>query len=135
MSTAIRTKVSRFSDVLSVDERWEIFWAAGVGTMGNAERDLSIETLALGALLDAIGRGAARHEQGCFFLGSSAGAINVGSADPVISEALSNDRRSRASRRCTASGSPTSLFVGISQLLAAERMRYVLAGRGSGSSG
>lgn len=83
----IRTEASRFSEAVIADERWEIYWAAGVGTMSSIDGDLAIETFALDALLEAIGSLVARHERGCFVLASSAGAIYAGSADPVINEA------------------------------------------------
>lgn len=96
--TAIRMEASRFSDAITDHARWEIYWAAGVGTMGSTESNLVTETLALGALLDAIGRWPERREQGCCVLASSAGAIYAGSADPVISEA-SLDRPTTAYAR------------------------------------
>lgn len=67
--------------------RWEIHWAAGVGTMSSTAEALAPETRALTRLLELV-----PHEPrlmaipGAFSLASSAGAIYAGSTDEVITE-------------------------------------------------
>ena len=73
--------------------RWEIYWAAGVGTMTSVEAGLVLETRALGTLLAAlvdsiVRKKLLRGERGAFSLASSAGAIYAGSIAPLISEAV-----------------------------------------------
>jgi UDP-glucose 4-epimerase len=68
-------------------DSWEIYWAAGIGTMGSTESELLPETKALEELLRLI-----KHEPGLlinpgrFGFASSAGAIYAGSRDYLISE-------------------------------------------------
>jgi UDP-glucose 4-epimerase len=72
----------------SADVRaWEVYWAAGVGSMGSAAGELEPETRALELLLhclDAEPRLASL--PGRLAFASSAGAIYAASADQVISE-------------------------------------------------
>lgn len=73
--------------------RWEIYWAAGVGTMISTEAELAPETRALASLLAALrdsiaGKRSLHGERGVFSLASSAGAIYAGSAEPLIDEAV-----------------------------------------------
>jgi UDP-glucose 4-epimerase len=72
---------------LSGGDDWEIYWAAGVGTMGASKPDLDGETAALGAFLSAL------HDQlpqclarGVIAYASSAGALYAGCTDFEISE-------------------------------------------------
>jgi UDP-glucose 4-epimerase len=68
-------------------DRWEIHWAAGVGTMGSAAPMLAPETQALTVLLEQV-----RCEPclmampGALSFASSAGAIYAGASDEVITE-------------------------------------------------
>ncbi len=73
---------------LEAGDDWEIYWAAGVGSMGSSRADLDGETTALEGLLASLVRylptcGAA----GVFAFASSAGALYAGSHDFEITEA------------------------------------------------
>ena len=66
---------------------WEIYWAAGVGTMHSAQTELAAETRALTELLQQIWLATELHSRpGALAFASSAGAIYSGSRDFVISE-------------------------------------------------
>ena len=67
--------------------RWEIYWAAGVGTMGSSIADLAPETRALTLLLRLLASEAPlMAAPGAVAFISSAGAIYAGSTDYLISE-------------------------------------------------
>ncbi len=67
--------------------RWEIYWAAGTGTMGSSADAMTRETEALAWLLQQLAVSAPRMPSfGAFALASSAGAIYAGAADEVITE-------------------------------------------------
>ncbi len=67
--------------------RWEIYWAAGMGTMSSSEEVLAPETRCLSLLLQHLQRDRTLMglSGGIAFL-SSAGAIYAGSADQIITE-------------------------------------------------
>jgi UDP-glucose 4-epimerase len=68
-------------------ERWEIYWAAGTGTMGSGADAMARETEALAWLLQRLEASAPQLPSfGCFALASSAGAIYAGAVDEVITE-------------------------------------------------
>lgn len=68
-------------------DKWEIFWAAGVGTMSSPASTLAPETNTLSVLMRLIERQPQlTATKGNFVLASSAGAIYAGSVDNVISE-------------------------------------------------
>lgn len=68
-------------------ERWEIFWAAGVGTMSSAAESLATETQALAWLLEFLQADPQLMAAGgTLAFASSAGAIYAGSADEIITE-------------------------------------------------
>ena len=83
----IKDAVRSFALQAERAERWEIHWAAGVGTMGSAAPVLAPETQALAAVLEHL-----RCESrlmampGALSFASSAGAIYAGSPDEVITE-------------------------------------------------
>lgn len=68
-------------------DRWEIHWAAGVGTMGSTAQVLAPETQALTVLLEQL-RSQPRLMAipGALSFASSAGAIYAGASDEVITE-------------------------------------------------
>jgi UDP-glucose 4-epimerase len=67
--------------------RWEIYWAAGLGTMSSAEADLALETQALSLLLRLVdSEPRLMAMPGAVAFTSSAGAIYAGSPDYVINE-------------------------------------------------
>jgi len=86
VTAEMRNEAVSFAQAVGCDESWEIYWAAGVGTMGSKDAALFTETRALGALLDAVEHSTLSADRGRLALASSAGAIYAGSTDPVISE-------------------------------------------------
>jgi UDP-glucose 4-epimerase len=70
-------------------EGWEIYWAAGVGSMGSSQADLEGETLALKEFLVQLGDQLQRSCAGSGVIGfaSSAGALYAGCQDFEITEA------------------------------------------------
>lgn len=83
----IEEAVRGFARAAGDADRWEIHWAAGVGTMMSAEDDLVSETRALAAMIEALGRNPSlAGERGIFSLASSAGAIYAASREPLICE-------------------------------------------------
>lgn len=76
-----------FSTQLRPQQSWEIYWAAGVGTMSSAPQVLRQETCALDVLLQAISTSPRLLAgQGAVALASSAGAVYAGSAASIITE-------------------------------------------------
>jgi len=75
-----------FANAAAASDRWEIWWAAGVGTLSSPAEALQTETQALAALLLGIERSSLRPPTGRIALASSAGAIYAGSEDRVITE-------------------------------------------------
>lgn len=79
--------VRAFAARAAAGERWELYWSAGVGSMGSLEAGLAEETRALAHLLEQL-----QHEPQLAALpaavafASSAGSIYAGATDPVISE-------------------------------------------------
>lgn len=83
LSAAVRD----FAENALAADRWEVHWAAGVGTMGSSAEDLAPETRALTFLLAYLQREPRLMAiRGKFSLASSAGAIYAGSTDEVITE-------------------------------------------------
>lgn len=83
----LEAAVEAFSIRVVASRRWEIYWAAGVGTMNSSEAELELETCALMhllRLLDSAPRLAAT--PGAFTFASSAGAIYAGATDLIINE-------------------------------------------------
>jgi UDP-glucose 4-epimerase len=87
LSDQVEAAVAAFALQAQRSERWEIHWAAGVGTMGSPAAALAPETLALSLLLDLLnGQAWVASTRGVISFASSAGAIYAGSADDVITE-------------------------------------------------
>jgi UDP-glucose 4-epimerase len=83
----IKSAVRSFALQAQRADRWEIHWAAGVGTMGSAAQILAPETQALGLLLEQVRREPCLMAiPGAFSFASSAGAIYAGASDEVITE-------------------------------------------------
>lgn len=79
--------VKAFDSQLANDDQWEIYWAAGVGTMSSAESELAVETRALTTLIALVeSHPRLVSKRGAFAFTSSAGAIYAGSQDDVITE-------------------------------------------------
>ena len=79
--------VSGFGEMTASADEWEIYWAAGLGTMGCVVKTLAPETNALAQFLQLVT--AELHlkgKPGTIVFASSAGAIYAGSKDTVIDE-------------------------------------------------
>lgn len=79
--------VGKFSLKVKAVDQWQIFWAAGVGTMSSSAEALGPETRALTRVLQAL----ESHPQlmtkpGAIAFASSAGAIYAESSDEIITE-------------------------------------------------
>ena len=83
----ISANVNAFSSRFGRADRWEIYWAAGIGNMSSSEVALAHETRHLSLVLRLVQsdpRLAAA--SGTIVFSSSAGAINAGSAVELITE-------------------------------------------------
>ena len=87
LTVQLGASVKAFAAIVSHEKRWQIYWAAGVGTMSSTEQELAVETRVLSILLSLVesepGLIAAN---GYFAFASSAGAIYAGATDDIISE-------------------------------------------------
>lgn len=77
-----------FFNGLSPGEPWEIYWAAGVGSMGSIQKELLSETVALNMLLCEMKRHLSNEHCviGSFGFASSAGALYSGCQDFEVNE-------------------------------------------------
>ena len=76
-----------FAERADADERWEVYWAAGVGTMSSLISDLALETRTLALLLRLIeSEPVLMAKPGALAFASSAGAIYAGSRNEIITE-------------------------------------------------
>lgn len=83
----MKAAVLEFSCQLGTAERWEIYWAAGVGTMSSSADTLVPETQALSLLLQFLAADSRLTTcDGTIAFASSAGAIYAGSPDEIITE-------------------------------------------------
>ncbi len=79
--------VRAFASRVAAGEPWELYWAAGVGSMGSPEASLGEETRALAHLLDLLLREPKlRVAPAAVAFASSAGSIYAGATDAIISE-------------------------------------------------
>jgi len=84
----IEAAVREFSVAAVGSSKWEIYWAAGVGTMASSDESLEPETLALEKILQLIRTNdRLSGMRGAIAFSSSAGAIYGSCADDVITEA------------------------------------------------
>lgn len=87
LASQIAAAVQAFASQVGAADQWEIYWAAGVGTMSSAQDTLVTETRALALvlrLLEADPRLMAA--SGALAFASSAGAVYAGSRDDIITE-------------------------------------------------
>lgn len=87
MAQQMRQAVTAFGAYAEGAARWEIYWAAGIGTMSTSSEVLVQETRALEYMLELMS--ADPHlmaSSGAFALSSSAGAVYAGASDEVITE-------------------------------------------------
>ena len=76
-----------FADRVGAAGRWEIYWAAGIGTMASSPEALAPETRALSLLLQLLeSEPRMKAATGSVALASTAGAIYAGSVDDIITE-------------------------------------------------
>jgi UDP-glucose 4-epimerase len=84
------TAVSAFAMRVCTADRWEIYWAAGIGTMSSSAESIAPETQAVSVLMNLLQSAPPLLARPGFILfASSAGAIYAGSSDDVITEASS----------------------------------------------
>lgn len=87
LTLQLKTAINEFAAVAATTSGWQIYWAAGVGTMSSTAEELKTESRILSRLLSLI-----ESEQGliikggCFTFASSAGAIYAGTTDAIIDE-------------------------------------------------
>lgn len=87
VTVQLEEAVKTFTTLVDADANWQIYWAAGVGTMGSVGDALAIETRILSKLLSFIESQPELIEaKGCFAFASSAGAIYAGATEDIISE-------------------------------------------------
>jgi len=83
----IAAAVQAFASQVEAADRWEIYWAAGVGTMSSSEDALAPETRALALVLRLLDANPSlMATSGAMAFSSSAGAIYAGSQDDIITE-------------------------------------------------
>ena len=76
-----------FERAVAEADRWEIYWAAGRGTMHSREVDMEPETALLAALCAAVAKsGVLGLRPGGVAFTSSAGAVYGGSDQPILTE-------------------------------------------------
>jgi UDP-glucose 4-epimerase len=87
LASQLTEAVRAFAAAAHSAKRWEIYWAAGIGTMGSREPELTPETQTLSHLIRLLkAEPTLMITPGGFAFASSAGAIYGGSTDPLISE-------------------------------------------------
>lgn len=87
MAGQLADLVAGFAAQVREHPSWELYWAAGVGTMGSTAAELALETRTLSRLLALMAaEPALMSRPGYIALASSAGAIYAGSTDDIISE-------------------------------------------------
>lgn len=83
MATAVRAFASQAEGA----DEWEVYWAAGVGTMNSSKDALAPETCALALMLRLLeAHPGLMATTGALAFASSAGAIYAGSQDDIITE-------------------------------------------------
>ena len=86
----IAKAVQAFASRVKAAKPWQIYWAAGVGTMGSAQDAMSSETRTLAQLLRLLeSEPRLMSAPGAIAFASSAGAIYAGAKDAVITEQTS----------------------------------------------
>lgn len=87
LTRQLKAAVKYFASFVSTEMSWEIYWAAGMGTMSSTEHELAVETKVLTTLLNLVESEPKLIEaKGCFVFASSAGAIYAGRTDESINE-------------------------------------------------
>lgn len=87
LSQQVKQAVGAFSDIVKTHSRWEVYWAAGVGTMSSTALDLASETQTLSDVLDLLKSDTVlMTTPGAFAFASSAGAIYAGAQAESVNE-------------------------------------------------
>ena len=87
LALQVAAAVQAFADRVNAARRWEIYWAAGLGTMGSPESELALETRSLVLLLRRVeSESRLMAMPGTIAFASSAGAIYAGSSAYIITE-------------------------------------------------
>lgn len=87
VTSQLEVAVKVFATLVDAETNWQIYWAAGVGTMASAGEALAIETRVLSKLLSFIeSQPELIAAEGCFAFASSAGAIYAGATEEIINE-------------------------------------------------
>jgi len=87
LDNQIAAAVKAFASRVEPPGPWQIYWAAGVGTMGSAREAMASETRALTQLLRLLeSEPRLMSAPGAIAFASSAGAIYAGTKDAVITE-------------------------------------------------
>ncbi len=87
LTLKMESEVKAFAAAVNLKGSWEIYWAAGVGTMGSTEEKLALETRILSKLLDFIqAEPRLVSIKGNLAFASSAGAIYAGATNDIITE-------------------------------------------------
>ena len=88
LAAEIEAAVQTFAERVGTAQRWEIYWAAGIGAMSSSAAVLAPETKALSLLLQCLAASTKlMATAGGVALASTAGAIYAGSSGAIISEA------------------------------------------------
>jgi len=83
----LQTAVNAFAEFMGDSDNWQIYWAAGIGTMSSTEEELATETRTLSTVLKLIeSESSLMDANGSFAFSSSAGAIYAGTSDDIITE-------------------------------------------------
>lgn len=87
LAAQFASAVKSFANFVGAGNSWQIYWAAGIGTMSSAEAELEVETQTLSMVLKLIGSetGLAT-DMGYLAFASSAGAIYAGAREDIITE-------------------------------------------------
>lgn len=87
LSRQLILAVKAFADLTEDSDDWQVYWAAGVGTMSSKKNQLATETRTLTQVLKLIeSESALMAVDGGFAFSSSAGAIYAGASDDIITE-------------------------------------------------
>jgi UDP-glucose 4-epimerase len=87
LASQLAAAVQAFAGRAGAVEGWEIYWAAGLGTMSSSDADLALETRVLLLLLRLVeSEPQLMAMPGTVAFASSAGAIYAGSRDFIITE-------------------------------------------------
>ena len=79
--------IQSFSRWAKEEDRWQIYWAAGIGNMHSTDGDLADETSTLAYFVELlISASSLKLSKGSFIFSSSAGAIYAASTDKIIDE-------------------------------------------------